>query len=112
MEICKQQSEINMQHLPAISTYGCPHNRQIYAIFLGQSIGIDETNTFQLNFYFSMNVVGATVLGGLWAWHPAETKLRCPRSSGIYICTKSELSSFCSFRYLSVQPDGRTDGQG
>jgi len=31
--------------------------------------------------------VGATVLGGLcaleWAWHPAETNLRCSRSSGI-----------------------------
>jgi len=38
----------------------------------GQSIGIDETNTFQLylansNSVSSMNIVGATGLGGLWA---------------------------------------------
>jgi len=40
-----------------------------------------------------MEIVGATGLGGLWAfewaWHPAETNLRCKR-------------------YLSVHPDGRT----
>jgi len=37
--------------------------------FLGQSIGIDENNTFQLNssFYSSIKTVGATVLCGLWA---------------------------------------------
>jgi len=29
---------------------------------LGQSIGIDETNTFQLKFYSSMKIVGAIVL--------------------------------------------------
>jgi len=34
---------------------------------LDQSIGIDETNTFQLTFFSSMDIVGATVLGGLWA---------------------------------------------
>jgi len=34
---------------------------------LGQSIGIDEKNTFQLNFYCSIKTVWATVLGGLWA---------------------------------------------
>jgi len=32
--------------------------------FLDQSIGIDETNTFQLS---NMKIVGATGLGGLWA---------------------------------------------
>jgi len=32
MEICRQQGEIKMRHLPAVD----------------QSIGIDETNTFQL----------------------------------------------------------------
>jgi len=42
--------------------------------FLYQSIGIDETNTFQLKFVSSMEVVGATGgFGGLWAlgwaWH-------------------------------------------
>jgi len=35
--------------------------------FLGQSIGNDETNTFQLTFFSSMNIVGATGLGCLWA---------------------------------------------
>jgi len=34
---------------------------------LGQSIGIDETNAFQLNFKSSMKILGATGLGGLWA---------------------------------------------
>jgi len=41
--------------------------------FLGQSIGIDETNTFSSNFLSSIKIVGATCLGGLWAlewaWH-------------------------------------------
>jgi len=42
MEICKQQSEIEMRHLPVISIYGYVG----VAIFiLDQSIGIDETNT-------------------------------------------------------------------
>jgi len=45
--------------------------------FLGQSIGIDETNTFQLKYFSSMKIVGATGLGGLWAWHIRLTKLRC-----------------------------------
>jgi len=36
--------------------------------FLGQMIGIDGTNTFQLQIFSSMNIVGTTVLGGLWAW--------------------------------------------
>jgi len=35
--------------------------------FWGQSIGIDETNTFQLKFFFSKEIVGATGLGALWA---------------------------------------------
>jgi len=47
-----------MRHFPAISIYG---GRQISAIwalewarqsFLGQSIGIDETNTFQIKYFF------------------------------------------------------------
>jgi len=41
--------------------------------FLDQSIGIDETNTFQIKFGSSMKIVGATGLGGLWAW-PMESK--------------------------------------
>jgi len=40
--------------------------------FLNQSIGVDETITFQLEFFSIMNIVGATDLGGLeWAWHPS-----------------------------------------
>jgi len=35
--------------------------------FWGQSIGIDETNTFLLTFISSMKIVGATGLRGLWA---------------------------------------------
>jgi len=49
--------------------------------FLGQSIGIDENNTF--HFYSSIKTVGAAVLGGLWAWHISETNLRCAGISGI-----------------------------
>jgi len=56
-------------------------------LFSGQSIGIDENNTFQLNFYSSNKTVGVTVLGGLWAlewaWHTDETKLRCAGISRI-----------------------------
>jgi len=81
--------------------------------FLGQSIGIDVNNTFQLQFIgidenitfqlkfiCGIKTVGATVLGGLWklewawhsaetnlrvewAWHSTETNLRFVRSSGI-----------------------------
>jgi len=72
--------------------------------FLGQSIGIDETNTFQLKFISSMKIVGATGLGDLWslewAWHSAETNLRCVRSSGI-----------CMPNTNSVNPDRWTDKQ-
>jgi len=35
--------------------------------FWGHSIGNDETNKFQLKFFSSMKIVGATGLGGLWA---------------------------------------------
>jgi len=49
--------------------------------FWGQSIGIDETKTFQLTFFSSMKIVGATGLGGLWAlkwaWHLRVTNLHC-----------------------------------
>jgi len=51
MEICKQQSEIKVRHLPAVDRfkrYG--RVRGGMANFLDQSIGIDETNTFQLKF--------------------------------------------------------------
>jgi len=46
-----------------------------------------RTIHFSKKFYSSIKTVGATVLGGLWAlewaWHIAETNLRCVRSSGI-----------------------------
>jgi len=35
--------------------------------FLGSIDGIDETNTFQLTFFSSMTIVGATGLASLWA---------------------------------------------
>jgi len=35
--------------------------------FWSQTIGIDETNTFQLAFFSNMKVVRATGFGGLWA---------------------------------------------
>jgi len=35
--------------------------------FLGQSMGIDENNTFQLKLLSSIKTVGVTVSGGLWA---------------------------------------------
>jgi len=35
--------------------------------FWGHSIGIDETNTFQLKIFSSMKIVGATGLGDFWA---------------------------------------------
>jgi len=37
------------------------------SIFFGQATGIDETNTFQLKFFSSMKIVGATGLGRLSA---------------------------------------------
>jgi len=59
-----------------------------------------------------MKTVGATDLGGLWAlewaWHAAETNLRCVRSLGI--CMPNPSSSH-SFRDLSVHPDRQTDGK-
>jgi len=33
--------------------------------FFGQSIGIDETNTFQIKIFQSMKIVGVAGLGGL-----------------------------------------------
>jgi len=68
--------------------------------FLCQSIGIVETNTFQLKF------VGVRVgVTPCWNKLSLRKKLRS-------LHTKSQLSSFCSFRDLSVHPDGQTDGHG
>jgi len=49
MEICKQQSDIEMRHLPAISIYGCVGGKvSVATFFLGQSIGIDDNYTFKI----------------------------------------------------------------
>jgi len=58
----------------------------VQTFFLGQSIGIDKNNIFQLKVYSSTKTVGATVSGKTvgatvlgvlwalgWAWHIAET---------------------------------------
>jgi len=49
-------------------------------VFLDQSIGIEEINTFKLKFLSIIKIVGATGLGGLWvlewAWHIYVTNLR------------------------------------
>jgi len=61
-----------MRRLLAISIYGYTHITDIDRFrlygrvanfFLDQSIGIDEINTFQLTFFSSMKIVGATDLG-------------------------------------------------
>jgi len=85
-----------ISHLPAISIHGYVGGGQIYALWLfmgvrvhvanfytGQSIGIDETNTFQLKFCSTTKTVGAIALDGLlasqWACHVRVTNLRCVR---------------------------------
>jgi len=82
-----------------MSVYDYVGAKQIYAlwalewewqIFLGQSIGIDETNKYQLTFFSSMEIVGGlwalewawdilvTSLWALeWAWDIRVTSLRC-----------------------------------
>jgi len=75
MEMCKKTRESEMRHLPAISIYGYVGGRQIYALWaiewawqpFIQSIGIDETNKFQLKFFSIMQILGSTGLGVLWA---------------------------------------------
>jgi len=55
-----------MRHLPAVYRYRYWWEQYISVkFFLGQSIGIDENNTFQLKVYSIIKTVGATVLGGL-----------------------------------------------
>jgi len=46
-------------------------------LLLGQSINIDEINTFQSNIFFSIQIVGTTFLGGLWALEWALMKQTC-----------------------------------
>jgi len=43
MEICKQQNEIKISHLPAVDRFkGCGRRVGMANFFLGQAIGIDE----------------------------------------------------------------------
>jgi len=42
-------------------------SRKQHKTNLDQSIGIDETNTYQLKFVSSIKIVVANGLGGLWA---------------------------------------------
>jgi len=49
MEICKQQSEIKIRQLPAEDRF--KRYLSVANFFLDQSVGIDETNTFQLKFF-------------------------------------------------------------
>jgi len=81
--------------------------------FWGQSIGIDQTNTFRLTFFSSMKIVGATSLGGLWAlewvWHSAETNLRCVRSSGICTPNLNSLALIVSEISAFIRTNRQTD---
>jgi len=60
--------------------------------FLGQSIGIDVDRYFQLKFFSSTKIAGATGLVGLlaleWAWHNLNLK--------------AQVSFFDSFRDIRV----------
>jgi len=101
MEICEQQSENGMRHLPSISIYVYVGGRTTYLLWalewvwqLGQSIGIDETNKFQLKFFGSMKIVGATGLGGLWALEWA-CKV-CGRLVGVKV-------GVANFRFVGVK---------
>jgi len=67
-----------------------------------------RTIHFSKNFCSSMKTVGATVFGGLWAlewaWHIAETNLRCVRSSGI--CMPNLFNhAFCQKMACSLRMD-------
>jgi len=48
------------------------------------------------------------VVGGLWAWHPSETNLRC---AGICVPNPSIVTIIVPERDFSVHPDRRTDVQ-
>jgi len=54
--------------------------------------------------YSSIKTVGATVLGGVWAlewaWHSAETNLRCVRSSGICTPNLNSLAQNSQSKFL------------
>jgi len=47
-----QAAKIEMRHLPAVDRFSVLSVR-VVVVFFGQSIGIDETNTFQLKFLWA-----------------------------------------------------------
>jgi len=70
---------------------------------LDQSIGIDDTNTFQLKFYLASK---------LWAWHAAEINLRRVRCSGICMPNPSIVALIVSEISAFIRTDGQTDMAG
>jgi len=59
MDIYKQKTENVMPHLSVISINGYVGGRQTVGVanyFLDQSIGIDETNIFQLAFFLALKL--------------------------------------------------------
>jgi len=103
-----------MRLLPTISIYGYMGGRQIYALrafewawqtFLGQSIGIDETNTFQLKFFIQhencgrhrlRRLVGVRV-GVAYSHNKLALRTRLRNLN-----LKSEFSIFDSYRDIRV----------
>jgi len=68
-------------------------------LVLGRSIGIDKTNTVQLQFLFSIKNVGATRRGTNW-WYARICKICLPSPNFVAL----------SFRDLGVHTDGRVSG--
>jgi len=68
------------------------------AFFFGQSICIDKNNTLE------------------WAWHAAETTMRCVGSSGIFMPSLNSLAlivfEISAFIRTGRQTKRRTDGHG
>jgi len=89
MEICKQQSEFELRNLPAISIYGYVGGGQTF--FLDQSIGIDETNTFQLKCFI---------------WHENWGRNRFGRFLGVRVgvaCSHNKLVLLTRLRNLNLK---------
>jgi len=71
-----------------------------------------RTIHFSYNFYYSIKIVKAPVLGGLWAlewaWHIAETNLRCARISEICMPNPSIAAPIVSGIAAFIRTDGHT----
>jgi len=72
-----------------------------------------RTILFSYNFYSSIKTVGAPVLGGLWAlewaWHIAETNLRCAGNSGICMHNPSIVAPIVSEIPAFIRTEGQSD---